>query len=89
MRSIPKFALGPLAERWEQNTEVRRQVLWQGKLLTWLSAESVGVPSYAASSLNYEVLKDFFEVWTQLCETKRTPSVPECKQQAESMCSPS
>ena len=81
-RRIPKLQLTTLAERWEAHPDIRRQILWEGKLLKWLSAEAVGVPSYAASSLNFDVLKEFFEVWTAKCQKKRTPSLMVCQAQA-------
>ena len=34
------------------------------KLLTWFSAETVGVPTYKAASANFEVLRAFFTFWT-------------------------
>ena len=73
---IPSYSLDTLAKRWENCDTVRRNVLFHGSMLQWKSAETTGIASNAASSLNFEVCKEFFEVWTSVCPKKRTPLLP-------------
>ncbi|CAE7241406.1 unnamed protein product, partial [Symbiodinium sp. CCMP2592] len=72
---IPSYSLDGLSKRWEKCDTVRRNVLFHGTLMQWKSVEATGTASYAASALNFEAVREFFTVWTQVCDKKRTPSL--------------
>ena len=77
-----KDALAGLAELWERNEVVRRRLLWDGLICKWPAPEAIGVPSYGSASLNFEILKDFFESWTRICTSPKTPMIPVIQLQA-------
>ena len=80
---IPRFSLDGLSKRWETCDTVRRNVLFHGTLMQWKITWNVqGTASYAASALNFEAVKEFFTVWTQVCDKKRTPSLAQVQLQA-------
>lgn len=68
-------SLDGLAVLWDSEEVVRRRLIHDSKLLVWLSAETVGVPTYKAASPNFEVLRAFFTLWTDTSPTPKTPSV--------------
>ena len=73
MASAP--SLDGLSVLWDSEEVVRRRLIHDSRLLVWLSAETVGVPTYKAASPNFEVLRAFFTLWTDTSTTAKTPSV--------------
>ena len=60
-----KDQLEGLAQEWEQVDEIRRSVLWNNCMLLWPNEDSVGVASFRAAKMNYQVLKPLFVAWTR------------------------
>ena len=82
MPPLPRLALEGLAERWENDEACRRRMLNDNALMIWKSPASTGVPSMEHAKMNYPSLVHFFEVWAELCDHPRTPSLPQIKKQA-------
>ena len=64
-----------LAEIWEKQDNTRRSILWDGMLLKWPDADSVGVATYRAAKLNVELLEPLFEHWVKVMPKPRATSV--------------
>lgn len=73
--TAPLPSLDGLAVLWDSEEVVRRRMIHDSKLLVWLSAETVGVPTYKAASPNFEVLRAFFTLWTDESDTPKTASI--------------
>ncbi|CAE6953667.1 unnamed protein product [Symbiodinium sp. CCMP2592] len=72
---MPLDGFSGLAKKWEKTDSIRRRLCFDGRLLTWLKPEAVGVPSYEAAVLNYDILLPYFEQWVTICSKPRSPRV--------------
>ena len=76
--------LDGLAKVWEDNENIRRNLLATSALMKWPKPTAVGVVSFEAVALNYDVMLGLIQVWCGARATPKCAPVTSLKREAGS-----
>lgn len=74
-----------LADVWEENGSIRRNLRTQGKMLQWPRPELVGIATLQALGQNREAIYDALTVWAGSCSVAKSPPIEWLKDEASGM----